>query len=212
MSKIINPLTSRATPRITFSALGDALSQPAHRLVTILTNQKHPKPGPVFGYKKAKEQLVSNFINGTAINLNDPSLRAHEVHALAAAVSNGTPTGLWPAGATSASQAPPQSTITLAGVDISFSPDALLDGTVKKSAATGAIKLYLRKDPTTVGPMLAALLYFHRSQVDAATDPSLCAIVDVQSGIVHVATGNFQRLVNQSSALCQVIAATWPSI
>ncbi len=214
---IVNSLPPRATPRVTFSALVDVLASPAHRLLPILHQQKYPKPGPVFGYKKATEQLVDWFVNGTTPNPEAPSLRDHEVDALNSALAlPGVPSSLLPAGTLVASVPTTEPTWTVEGVEVSFSPDLLISGTIGRKGvpATGAVKLYLRKDPTTVGPMLAALIYFHRSQIvgDNLAEPGLCGIVDIQAGIVHTATGNYQRLVNQVQQACQVIAAVWPGI
>lgn len=211
-------LPVRPQPRVTFSALIDVLSQPSHRVPVILRSQKFPKPGPVFGYKNATRQLVEWFVHGTALNRNDPILRDHEVAALDDAIQNGPQSALWPAGASAASYPPTQSTWSVNGVEISFRPDVLLEGQGRKegrkAAATGALKLYLRRDPTTVGPMMAALLYYHRSKValDPDVDPALCAVTDVQTGVVHAATGSYQRLWNQVNHACQVIASVWPTL
>lgn len=210
----IPPMSPRTTPRMTFSAMVDILSQPSYRLPAILKDHKYPARGPIFGYRQATEQLVSWFVDGTALDPSAPGLRDYEVAALNAAQQAGTPAGLWPPGAVRATHPPKSSLWSLNGVEISFSPDVLLEGTVKRTNATGAVKLYLRKDPTTVGPMMAALLFFHRSQIacDPDVDPALCAVTDVQAGMVYSATGSFQRVVAQVQAACQVIASVWPSI
>lgn len=204
-------LPPRNTPRVTFSALVDILSQPSHRLPAIIKPQKYPKPGPVFGYKKATAQLVDWFVNGTPLDPTDPGLRDHEIDVLDAANNAGGKSALWPVAATSASHPPNSSVWSVAGVEISFAPDVLLRSS---GGSTGALKLYLRKDPTAVGPTMAALLYYHRAQIacDPNTDPALCAVTDVQCGLVHVATGSFQRLVAQVQSACQVVAATWPFV
>lgn len=213
----VKSIPSRLSPRVTFSSLVDVLTSPSHRLPTILQAQKYPKPGPVFGYKKATEMLCSWFVRGTDPDPSDPSLRDHEVAALLAALAlPNTPDALVPSGTKSSSYPSNEPTWVVEGVEISFFPDLLIEGTVGKKAtpATGALKLYLRKEPTVVGPTMAALLYFHRSQIvrDPLADPSLCCVTDVQAGIVHTATGNYQRLVNQVEQACQVIASVWPAI
>jgi hypothetical protein len=199
---------------VTFSALVDVLSQPAYRLPSILKAHKYPKPGPVFGYKKATAQIVDWLVKGTPLDVSEVGLRDHEIDALDALTELGTAAAILPGGATSASRPPASSSWIVNGVEVSFAPDVLLNGRIRKHDATGALKLYLRREPTTVGPMLAALLYYHRSQIvgDADADPALCAVTDVHSGVVHVATGSYQRLVNQIEATCTVIASTWPTV
>lgn len=214
MNKVIS-IPPRPNPRVTFSALADVLTSPTHRIPGLLQPQKYPKPGPVFGYKKTREQLAEWLTNGTPLNPNAPSLREHEAYALGAALSiSGGPSSLLPSGTTSTRDASLEPTWLVAGVEVSFSPDLIVTGTVGKTQATGAIKLYMRKEPLSVGPMLAALLYYHRAQVanDATADPSLCGVTDVQAGIVYTATGSYQRLVSQVQNACQVIAAVWPTL
>src|SRR5690349_4450257 len=134
-------LPARPHPRITFSALVDVLTSPAHRLHSILQPQKYPKPGPVFGYKKATEQLVEWFVDGTALNPTDQALRDHEIDALFAAQSvPGAPAALLPAGTASCSVPSDEPTWNIAGVEISFFPDLLIHGNVGRSQATGAVK------------------------------------------------------------------------
>lgn len=210
---IVQQLEPRPNPRVTFSALVEVLSSPTHRLIPILQSQKYPKPGPVFGYKKAVEQLVQHFVNGAQLDPASPDLREHEAYAIAAVQQVG-PAALMPAEVTSCSVHPRSSSWFLGAVEVSFSPDLLVEGTVRRSRATGAVKFYMRKDPTSVGPTMAALLYYHRSQViqDPDTDPELCVVSDVQSGIFYTASGNYQRLLQQAQTACNVIAAVWPTI
>jgi hypothetical protein len=209
-------LKPRKRPRVTFSSLVDILSSPAHRLVPLLQAQKYPQPGPVFGYKKAAEQLVRWLHTGVQPNPNDPGLRDHESLALFGALAiPGAPSALLPAGANAVSIPTKEPAWTVGKVEISVFPDLLVHRKVgRKVRANGAAKLYFRKDPLTTGPALAALLYFHRSQVlgDSMADPSLCAVTDVQSGLVYTATGSYQRLLGQVQNACKVIESLWPSI
>lgn len=211
----IPSLPPRSAPRVTFSALVDVLTQPSHRLVGLLKKQKYPNPGPVFGYKKAREQLSNWAVNGTPPNLQDPALRDHEVDALTAAIQVfGTGQALLPDGATSASKPGLEQQWSVNGVDISVFPDLVVSGDVRGTPATGAVKFFLRKDPTTVGPTLAALIYYHRRHIiqDPDIDPSLCAVVDVQAGEIYAATGSYRRLVSQIESSCTLIAAVWASV
>jgi hypothetical protein len=170
----------------------------------------------VFGYKKAVEQLVQWFHRGIIPNALARTLRDYEKVALSKAVAMpGAPASLLPAGADNIAVPGKIPTMTIHGVEVSFSPDLLVSKKVgKKIVASGAVKLYLRKQPLVSGPELAALLYYHRSQVaaDPLADPHLCAVTDVQAGIVYTASGNHQRLLNQVQQACQVIAAIWPSV
>ena len=204
----------REHPRVTFSSLAEVLSSPSHRLPAILTKQKYPQAGPVFGYKKATEKIVSWCVNGTELNSSDMS-REYEADVVNHISNNyHTPNEMCGVEASSFSKPPQVETWSIGDVEVSVFPDVLVESEIKGQMKTGAIKFYMNKTPTEVGASLAALIYYHQSEVlgKSDVDPSLCAVVDIQHDEVHIATGSYKRLVKQASDACKVIASVWDSL
>lgn len=212
----MKPMVPRAKPRLTFSALVDALAAPAHRLPAVLRPHKYPKPGPMFGNKQVRDQLVAWAVDGAALNPAAAGLREYETVALQNIAS--TITGveeLLPGPPTQVMRPSTKSSDwTLSGVTISFHPDVIVEQKKAKQVKRGAVKFYVRQEPLNNGPMLASLLFWHRSQVlkEANVDPALCAVTDVQAGIVYTSTGSYKQLKGQVEQACTVIAAIWAGL
>jgi hypothetical protein len=208
---IVNTIAPRATPRVTFSVMAELLAAPPHRVMTILKKQKYPKPGPVFGYKKATEQACAHMVNGTPLNVNAPGLRKHEVAALTS-LSGNTPT-LPPGFDISQASRTNRPAWQINGVEISAYPDLML---TDPTSRTGAFKFYMKRDhlDEEVGASMASLLFYYESHVlgQQSTQAAYCMVWDVRAGIPHIAGGSHRRMIGQLQNTCALVAALWPTI
>ncbi len=204
----------REHPRVTFSSLAEILSSPAHRLPSILTKQKFPTPGPVFGYKKATEKLIAWCVDGVPPNSSELT-REYEAAVIDLITENyATPNDLIGIDSCSFSKPPQVDSWSIDGVEVSVFPDLMVEAEIKGKIKKGAVKFYMSKTPTEVGSSLAALIYYHQKEVlgNSDVDPSLCAVVDVRNDELYVATGSYRRLVKQATDSCKVIASLWGSL
>lgn len=197
--------------RITFSGICQYLgSRTAVARRGLIKKFKYPQEGPMKSYVAAEQRIVAHLVDGTAL---DPEHdQVHVSNALHAFLECG-----WPeAGVQFLRPNIQQDKLHINGVEISLKPSLLLRDA---NGHRGACKLFFTKSPSpdrpqlaeSVGRMMAALLYYYGAEhlADADYKSSLCQLVCIRDGDVHVASGRHKRLMENVEAACDEIRALW---
>ena len=204
--------TSRSTPRVTFSALCEFLSASPVRQISILREQKAPKPAHVRSYTTAIQHIQDFAINKKPLNASASDLEPHEQEVILELLNNE-----WTPPAKKVMRPLKQQPMKLKGVQISVFPDLLLaDGNGRRST-TGAMKFYCTKSrelKAEVGRWMASFLYCYSQTIlkDATADPDLCMIYDVRADEYYEAGKSYKRLFQNIESACQIIASLWPNV
>jgi hypothetical protein len=182
---------------------------PLATLATKLRGHKYPTDGPKRSYQNAQRQAVAMFVDGTALDSTAASLRPHERDAVAALASMAINV---PRGYQASRPSTYAPTWNLGGVEISMFPDAELTA----ANGTGAVKFSFTKDSLArgVGSTMAALLWFHRSQILQLPNvtATACVVYEPRAGAVYRPGTNPQGQVNLAQATCSMIATLWPTL
>lgn len=198
------------TPTVSFSTLAKVMGPLSLlALATRLRGHKYPSDGPRRSYQNALYQAVECLVNGAPLDPSAANLRLHEREGVAAlaAMGLGVPRGY------NASRASSRvGTWNLNGVHVSMVPDVELTS----PNGRGAAKFSFTKDRLSrgVGSTMAALLWYHRSQVLGLANitPSACIVYEPRACASYRPGANPQGQVQQAQLACQVITTLWASL
>lgn len=203
----------RTTPRVTFSALCEFLSASPTRQISIIREQKAPKPAKIKSYTTAVQQIQDFAVNKKPLNPLAAGLEPHEQEVIEELLNNN-----WtPPSKTVHRPATKQPPMKVNGVEISVFPDLLLAENTAKRSMTGSMKFYCTKSrelKAEVGRWMASLLYCYSQTVLNDTDahPDLCMIYDVREDEYYEAGKSYKRLYQNVESACQIIASLWPTV
>jgi hypothetical protein len=203
----IPPLTQ---PRLTFSTLAKLIGTiTVAKQFSLLKGHKYPKPGPKRGYQNAVKQIVDHLVQQSPLTLAVRTLRANEQEILQMLSQN---QNLLPRNLQCTRPNPHATPWQIHGVIVSMYPDIEL----ANGHTTGALKLYLAKDPLAhgVGKTMATLLYHYRTQFLnlGNVDPKLCQIVEPRQNVTHYASTKTQQQLVRLQQVCQMVSLLWPGL
>lgn len=194
------------TPRLSFSAFCKYMKAPTSTAqLGILRTQKFPKEGPMKSYVAATERIKQHLVDGRP--LTHGGLRDYEADALKAFASN------WSAPAGHAYDRPQsyQQKLEILGVEISCFPTVLVRRA--KTGRTGAMKVFLNKDPKIdgdLGKTMATLLYYFLDEVAGEdVDPGLVTVLESRKGAEHQASPSTTRLLKNVEDTCFMVGSVW---
>lgn len=203
----------RRTPRISFSSLCEFITASDTRRLTILRQQKRPRPFVFANYSNALRQIQDYAVDQRPLDPSDARLEAHEQEVIAELLGRD-----WlEAGITASRPDPRQTLLTVRGVEISIYPDLVLHAGDGPNRRAGALKFHFAKtrdlDPE-VGKWMASLLYQHHLGMEQASgaDPELCMVYDIRQDQHHKAGKTHKRLFQNIDSACRFIAAIWGAV
>lgn len=208
---MVSVSTSRAEPRITFSALCEYLAATPVRQASILRDQKFPQVNQLRSYQGALAQIQAYAIHKRPLDPQHPDLTTWEREVLELLADRN-----WRPPSSCAFPNPRRQGLTIRGVKVSVHPDLLLRDSGLR-AINGSMKFFFSKSfalSPEVGRWMAAFLCQYRIQVDkdASTDPKKCVVLDVRKDVCYSATRSYKTLFRNVEEACETIAARWPRI
>lgn len=220
----------RSHPRVSLLKLAEYMEASAVRRRSIILSQAHPPTPPIIQYRRAEAAIVSFLGRGarsvasleaTIRRLETASptseLDARDLRNSAAALQHFI--GLLPELDLSDRliRLPRRrAAYWLAGVEVSVQPAAIIRRR-GEDTAVGAVKVCFSKSRALPGEegryattVMRAFLEERLAGMPLSVDPSLCQVIDVFSGRVHVAPASYKRRMAAVTAACAEIANGWP--
>lgn len=222
------------TPRISVNKLCEFMTAKAARQRQILRDQKYPTDFKGMYYKEASEAIsiavASNLENLTPVEnalkllaqmtpdkIGTQRRVAANIDALEAFQLMLDDIDLKGSTTRLGDQSPPR--LTIHGVEISVRPEVILSGVGKsKAPLVGALKLHFPRTfsltEDSAGYVSAILQEWSKDHLadEGAANGGMCCVIDVGSQKVYPGVKATTARMKDVEAICQNIAALWPTI
>jgi hypothetical protein len=225
-------MPERTSPRISLNKLGEYLVANPVRRRRIISDQKNPSDFIVARYREAVDPIV-RFISSGAQNeqiihdaikqINSRPIAsdwqeqdaALSIEALTSFLDIADQVPVKGFTYSAGEQDAPK--LTISGVEVSVRPELVVLRQVAGGYKVGAFKVYVvKRYPLTIGAAAyvgAVLQKFAAEKLTArgVADYSLCGVIDVFAGKIHIAPRAYQNRLAQVEAACEEIARAWPT-